>query len=129
MIKAYLCTILSMYEGEDLEVRFSVYEDDTPLFKEMILLDYKKPVISGQYSLIALLKRLYEYRSMEVVVYVNDPALSEFVRGVNRTKNKDMLRMARKTKELLDEFNYISVVDVSGNKKMLPIWKKEIEEI
>ena len=39
MIKAYLTAIPTLYEGEDVQIRYSVYEDDNNLFKEVVLLE------------------------------------------------------------------------------------------
>lgn len=127
MIKAYLTVIPSMYEGEDIEVRYSVYEDDTRLFREAILLDYRKPVVAGQFSLITLLKRLAEFKSKEVQIIINDPALEEFVRGVNKTRNSDMLKMARETRKHIDRYQYLIIKDISKEKQNLAKWKEEVE--
>ncbi len=127
MIKAYLTVIPSMYEGEDVEVRYSVYKDDENLFKEIVLLDYRKPTVAGQFSLLTLLKRLAEFKTEEVQIIINDASLEEFIRGVNRTRNSDMLKMARETKKHIERYQYLSIKDVSNDKLKLAKWKEEVE--
>lgn len=127
MIKAYLTAIPSMYEGEDIEVRYSVYEEDQKLFSEMVLLDYRKPAVVGQFSLITLLKRLAEFKTQEVQILINDAGLEEFIRGVNKTRNSDMLKMARETRKHLDRYQYLVIKDVSKDPVKLAKWKEEVE--
>lgn len=127
MIKAYLTAIPTLYEGEDVQIRYSVYEDDSNLFKELVMLEYRKPSVVGQFSLITLLKRLAAYKKNEVVIYINDGALMEFINGTNRTRNADMLKMARETRKHLDRYENLKVIDVSNDKKLLLKWKEEVE--
>lgn len=127
MIKAYLTAIPTLYEGEDVQIRYSVYEDDNNLFKEVVMLEYRKPSVVGQFSLITLLKRLAAYKKNEVVIFINDGALMEFINGTNRTRNADMLKMARETRKHLDRYENLKVTDVSNDKKQLLKWKEEVE--
>lgn len=127
MIQAYLTAIPTLYEGEEIQIRYSVYENDDSLFKETVMLDYRKPAVVGQFSLITLLKRLANYKKEEVVLFINDGALLEFINGTNRTRNSDMLKMARETKKHLDRFENLKVIDVSNDKKQLLKWKEEVE--
>lgn len=41
MIKAYLAAFPMLYEGEDIEVRYSLFQDDIPIKKESIYLGYE----------------------------------------------------------------------------------------
>lgn len=45
MIKAYLAAFPMLYEGEDIEVRYSLFQDDIPIKKESIYLEYMKPLL------------------------------------------------------------------------------------
>lgn len=124
MIKAYLLGISSQYEGEDIEVRYRIYEDQELLCKESIIMEYKKPAIVGQVALITLLKELEKYRDEEIVIIVNDTALCEVIRGTSTTKNKDVLKMATETREELLKFGNSVIKDVSVDRVELAKWKE-----
>ena len=127
MIKAYLAAIPTLYEGEDIEFRYSVYEDDVVLFKESVSLGYRKPAVVGQFSIITLLKRLAEYKKEEVIILINDGSLHEFINGTSGTRNIDMLKMARETRKHIDRYENLKIIDVSNNKSKRLEWKKEVE--
>ena len=127
MIKAYLAAIPTLYEGEDIEFRYSVYENDAVLFKESVSLGYRKPAVVGQFSIITLLKRLAEYKKEEVVILINDGSLHEFINGTSGTRNIDMLKMARETRKHIDRYENLKIVDVSNRKSKRLEWKKEVE--
>lgn len=127
MIKAYLAAIPTLYEGEDIEFRYSVYEDDSVLFKESVSLEYRKPTVVGQFSIITLLKRLAQYKKEKVVILINDGSLHEFINGTSGTRNIDMLKMARETRKHMDRYENLEIVDVSNNKTKRLEWKTEVE--
>jgi len=127
MIKAYLTVIPTLYEGEDIQIRYSVYEDETNLFQEMVMLEYRKPAVAGQFSVITLLKRLAEFKKEEVLVYINDASLDEFLKGTSRTRNVDMLKMARETRKHMDRYEHLQIVNVSNDKQMLAKWREKVE--
>lgn len=116
MIKAYLAGISSQFEGEDIEVRYRIYEDDQLLCKESVLMEYKKPAIVGQVALLTLLKELERYIDQEIVIIMNDPALYEVMRGTSTTQNKDVLKMAKGTKEEVMKFRNLVIKDVGGDR-------------
>lgn len=127
MIKAYLAAILSQYEGEDIEVRFSIYEDQELLSKEVVLLDYRKPAIVGQVALHTLLKELKKYQGKEIMIIINDAALNEVIRGTSTTTNKDVRNMARETRKELLEFENLVIKDVSGDYVEIEKWSKVLQ--
>lgn len=127
MIKAYLVGISSLYEGEDIEVRYSIYEDQELLSKQSIMMGYMKPAIVGQVALRTVLKELEKYRGKEIVIIVNDPALNEIIRGTSTTKNKDVLQMARETKEELVKFGNTVIKDVSVDRVELAKWSEVLQ--
>ncbi|MDR5660003.1 hypothetical protein RH915_10930 [Serpentinicella sp. ANB-PHB4] len=125
MISAFLEAVSTNYEGEDIEINYSIYDNDELVSKKTLLKDYKKPAIVGQFALIILLKELasYEKEGSEIKIFINDPALNELVRGTSGTKNKDVLKMARKVKEALDKFeNPIIIKDVSIDSVEIAKW-------
>lgn len=127
MIKAYSVGISSLYEGEDIEVRYSIYEDQELLRKQSVVMEYMKPAIVGQVALRTVLKELEKYKDEEVVIIVNDPALNELLRGTSTTKNKDVLSMARDTKEELTNFENVVVKDVSVDRVELAKWNEVLQ--
>ena len=127
MIKAYLAGISSLYEGEDIEIRFCIYEDQELLCKDSVIMEYKKPAIVGQVALITLLKELEKYMAKEIVIMVNDAALYEFIRGTSTTKNKDVLKMARETRKELIKFGNVAIKDVSVDHVELAKWNEVLQ--
>jgi hypothetical protein len=126
MIKAYLTGIASLYEGENIEVRYTIYEDENLLSKDSIVMEYEKPAIVGQIALITLLRKLKKYMSKEIVVIINDAALYELVRGTSTTKNNDVLKMAIETRKELSVFPNLVIKDVSNDKAELVKWKEAV---
>ena len=124
MIKAYLASFSSQYEGEDIEVRYRIFEDEELICKETIMMDYKKPAIVAQVALITLLKKLAQYMSKEIVIIINDGALSEIIRETSTTRNEDILKMAKKTRRELAKFNNCLLKDVSGDRVELAKWNE-----
>ena len=94
MIKAYLAGISTTYEGEDIQVQYCVLRDETLIFKKSLMLDYRKPAVVGQVALQTLLNELKDHAAEEIIVYVNDSALIEIIKGTTTTQNRDVLKMA-----------------------------------
>lgn len=126
MITAYLTAIPSNYEGEDIEIRYGIYEEQVLLHKDSVLLAYKKPAIVGQVALLTLLKKLDAYHGKEITILIHDPALYEFVRGTSTTKNKDVLKMGRETRKELNKHENVTVKDVHGDRALLEKWKEAL---
>lgn len=124
MITAYLVGISEGYEGEDIEIRYSIFRDQL-ISKNTIWDNYKKPAVVGLAALVKLLKVLEEYKDEEINIIVNNPALYEIIRGTSTTKNKDVLKMAGIAKGKLKEFNNnVTITDVSNNKQDLAKWNE-----
>lgn len=126
MIRAYLAGVASLYEGENIEVRYSIYEDEELLGKESILIEYKKPAVVGQIALTTLLKNLKKYMDKEIVIITNDAALYEIVRGTSTTKNNDVLRMAVQTRNEFAKFQNAVIKDISNDQAEVMKWKEEL---
>lgn len=126
MIKAYLAGLPSLYEGENIEVRYSIYEDEELLSKESVLIEYKKPAVVGQIALTMLLKNLKKYMDEEIVIITNDSTLFEIVRGTSTTKNNDVLRMAVQTRNEFAKFQNAVIKDISKDPAELVKWKEEL---
>ena len=126
MINAYLTAISSIYEGEDIEIRYCIYEEQALLHKDTVIMEYKKPAIVGQVALLTLLKKLEEYPKTETTIIINDPALYEFVRGTSTTKNMDVLKMGRETRKQLNKHENVTVKDVQGDRTLLAKWNEAL---
>jgi hypothetical protein len=126
VITAYLTVISSILEGEDLEVRYSIYEDQNFLRKDTVVLDYQKPAVAGHVALLKMLKILDDYPDQKITVYINDPALNEFIKGTSTTKNKDVLKIGRETRKELNKHSNITVKDIHDDRTLLTRWNEEL---
>lgn len=128
MIKVYLAGIASLYEGEDIEIQYSIYDDLELICKKSVSMDYVKPAIVGQVAMRTVLNKLKKYISKEVVVVVNDTALYESIRGTLKTKNIDVLKMARETRKKLAGFENFTIENVSGNYVKTEKWMQALKD-
>lgn len=126
MVKAYLAGISSLYEGEDIEVRFTVYEDQALISKDSIMLGYEKPALVGEVAMLTLLKELEKYKNKEITILVNDGALCECIRGTTTTRNRDVLNKAKEIRKELTAFEKLEIKDVSVNHVDLKRWNEEL---
>jgi hypothetical protein len=117
----------SLYEGEDIEIRYGIYKEEEVIEKDSIILEYQKPAIVGQVALGTLLKRLQRYKDQEIVIYVNDAALYELIRGTSNPKNKEVLELAKETKKQLDKFQNLIITDVSKDRAELMKWNTVLQ--
>lgn len=128
MIKAYFVGIGTEYEGEDIEIRYSIYKNDELVCKKTIFERYVKPAVVNQLALAALLRELKEYKDEEITVIMNDPALDEFLRGVSQTKNQDVRKMLKVTKERISKIDSpITFKDISKNREEIEKWDRELK--
>lgn len=123
MITIYLVGISSHYEGEDIEIRYRIFDGDELVNKGSMYREYKKPAVIGLYSLITLLKEVKEYRDKEVTIVVNDRLLQELIEGKTKAKKEDIIKLLNIAKGKIQEFNKPFVIkDVSGDKLGLAKW-------
>src|SRR5690554_4521420 len=122
MIKAYFVGISTDYEGEDIEVRYSIYKDDELLCKKIVFEEYVKPALVNQAALVSLLRELKDHSHEDITIIMNDPALNELLRGVSQTNNKDVIKMTKYTRGQINKFDSITVEDVSQDKDELDKW-------
>lgn len=122
MIKAYLAWIANGYEGEDVEVRYSIYIDEETFKKESIFIDYKKPALAGQFAIMILLDELKDYMDEDITIIINDGALHEIIRGTSTSKNREFQNMGKTTREAIEKFKSIEVENVSGNHIEISKW-------
>jgi C4-type Zn-finger protein len=116
MITAYLVGIPAYYEGEDIEIRYSIYRDEELICKKSIYQDYIKPAAVGIKAYIALLEEFQQIDGDEFTVIINDPALNELIRGTSTTKNGAVLKALSQMKRKVDRLNKkLTVIDVSNH--------------
>lgn len=125
MIKAYMAAFSTLYEGEDIEVRYSLSQDDQVIKEESVYLEYMKPAVVGVNALLMLLRKLEAYKQETVVITINDGALNEIIRGTNTTQNGEVLKLAGKIKKELSKFQRVSFVNVTNKDRAeLAEWKE-----
>lgn len=128
MITAYLVGIPAYYEGEDIEIRYTVYKDEELICKKSIYEDYIKPAVVGIKAYIALLEEFQKIDGDEFTVIINDPALNELIRGTSTTKNGAVLKASSQMKRKVDKFNKkITVIDVSNRYEDIIKWDEELK--
>lgn len=128
MIKVYLAAFPMLYEGEDIEVLYRVFQDDILVKKDEFYLEYVKPAVVGLHAVLAVLSKLEEYKEEVITLIINDSALNEIIKGSSNTKNGDVLKMASKLKKQMTKFRNLSFVNVTKDKTALTKWKEIIED-
>lgn len=128
MIKVYVTGIPSMYEGEDIELRYSIFENEDVIAKEVVVAHYKKPAMVGAMAVLKALKSLNKYVNSEVLLLINDAFLSELIRGTNKSKNMDVQRIIWDIQSELNKFGSLTVKDVSTDFKTLQVWNEALRD-
>lgn len=127
MIKAYLATIPTYYEGEDIQVRYSITQDENILKKEFIYLDYVKPVVTGLMGMITLVENLKEYKMEEIEIIIYDAALYELINGTSTTRNGEVLKIASKARRMIKPFKNLKIIDISNNHLLITHWDSKLK--
>lgn len=124
MIKAYLASISTQFEGEEVEARYRIFDDEELLLKKSLMLDYIKPALVGHATLDTLIKELEKYSDQEIKIFINDGALFETVNGTSASKNRELLKMAQDTRKEIDKFHDLEIINVNGNHEQVEEWNK-----
>lgn len=115
MIKAYLTCITTLFEGEDIEIRYSIFKDEELIKKESYFKGYEKPALCQLVAMEELLKELKDYSEETIVVVVNDGALLEMLEGRSRVKNLEEQNLGRKIRKILEDFPGLRIENVTGD--------------
>ncbi len=115
MIKAYLTWITTLYEGEDIEIRYSIFKDDELIKEESFFEDYTKPAFCGLLATKRLLSDLKDYRTNDIKIIINDGSLFDLLEGKSQTPDFEVQSLARKVRKELDKFNHVQIKNTSGN--------------
>lgn len=124
MIKAYVSGITSPYEGEDIEIRYAIFEDETLIEKEFLFANYRKPGAVGAVALLKLLKALAKYKQKDITIVINEPALYEFIQGTGNTKNVEIQKLVSDIRNELNKFEHVVLREVSQRFKELEVWNE-----
>lgn len=123
MIKAYLTCISTLYEGEDIEIRYSIFKDEELIQKDSFFKKYTKPALCGLVAVQELLKELKQYiEEKEIIIVINDGALYEMLNGTSRTKKQEVQSLGKKVRKILEEFNNITIENISGDHLKVQEW-------
>jgi hypothetical protein len=125
MIRAYMVGISNYYEGEDIEVRYVIFDGQELVCRKSLFKEYKKPLVVNHVALLTVLPELKKYRGKEIVVVINDASLDEQIRGISQTKKTDVLKMAGRVQKELDKFgDSIRIENVSKDSKKVKEWNE-----
>ncbi len=128
MIKAYVVGISTNQEGEEIEIRYSIFKDGENLAQVKKYQEYKKPFLVTHFAILALLKDLKKYPKEETEIIIFDPSLFEQLRGTSTSKNREALKLSAKIKEELEKFDYpVKIHDVTGKGQEKLEWNKVLE--
>ncbi len=125
MINAYMVGITVFHEGENIEIRYAIYEEDALVEKKSVYQSYRKPLLVSQVALVTVLKELEKYKDQAVTLYINDEALQEQIRGTSTTKNREVIKMADISRSKIRKFGETLVIkNVSQDKVELQKWNE-----
>lgn len=124
MIKAYVTCISTLYEGEDIEIRYSIFKDEELLEKKSFFAKWEKPALCGLIAVEKLLKDLEEYKEEEIVVVINDGATFDILNGTSMTKKQEVQTLGKKVRKIVDDFDSLYFENVSGDHLAVQEWSK-----
>lgn len=104
MITAYVVGITVFHEGENIEIRYAIYDEDKLIDKKSVFQSYRKPLLVSQTALITVLKELEKYRGQEITIVINDEALNEQIRGTSTTRNKEVIKISTLSQAKIRKF-------------------------
>jgi|GEM_PF-1001924 hypothetical protein len=131
MKKVYLSATPAYHEEEDMIFKYAIYDENDQFVQgDVIYHDYRKPAVTGLYSVIELLKVLKAFRAEEIEIVVNDGALIEQIQGTTDTKNKDVIKVASFTRNKFNAFSSkIHIKSVAGQYEQTKIWEEKLSHI
>lgn len=125
MIKIYVLATPAYHEDEEMVFKFAVYKNEKFLKSKTIYHEYRKPVLTGLYSILILLKEFPEFRKDDVQVIVHEGAMIEQLKGTTTTKNGNILKVAELVQKHLGKYsNKIEIVSVAGNHQEKLEWER-----
>lgn len=126
MIKVYVVGIESLYEGEDIEIRYSIYEDGELLEEKSFYADYKKPILVTQLAIQSALKGLKDYKDEEIEMIINDGSTYALLEETSRPKNQEAIDLARRTRKKLSDYHNLTLINISADYKLIEEWDEKL---
>ncbi len=128
MITVYVVGIAAYHESEDIEIRYSIYDQEELLCQKKIVKEYEKPVVVSLIAFMTVLDELENYTHHEINIVVNDAALQEQIKGTSTSKNQDVQRMASKARKKIKKFvNPIHIKDISNDRVEIAKWNSILQ--
>lgn len=128
MKRMYVEGMPSYHEMDEMMFKYALYEDEELLETKTVYHDYRKPALTGLYSIILLMKEFPGLKSQELEVVVNDGALREQIKGTSTTKNRDIIKVAELCRKHLDKFGgKIKIHSVAGNHEGKLDWESRLD--
>lgn len=128
MITAYLIGISTYQENEDIEIRYSIYNEDKLICRENKWTEYKKAPLVTHTAIDVLLKELEQYEDENITIVINDGAVFEQLNGTSGIKKQDIRKVAKKLREKIESFGgRITIKNVSTDTKARNEWNDKIE--
>ena len=124
MIKAYLVGISTQYEGEQIEIRYRIFDGEELIVKKSLMINYVKPTLVGHASMDILLKELENSMDKKIEIFIDDGALYETINGTSGTKNSELLKRAKHTRDEIKKFADLEIINVTGDYEMRQEWNK-----
>lgn len=122
MIKAYLTWISTHYEGEDIEIRYSIFNDEDLVEKKSFFAKYTKPALCGLVATEKLLEDLEDYIEEEITIVIHDGSLFEILNGTSGTNKEEVQVFGRKVRKQLEKFDDIQIENITGNHLEVKEW-------
>lgn len=116
------------HEADEMQFKYAIYDGEKLVDSLELYNDYKKPVLTGLYSIILLLKEVKQYRKEGIEIVVNDGALIEQINQTTTTRNRDVLKVADLCRKHLEKFgDNVTITSVAGNHEAKVNWEKKLD--
>lgn len=122
MVKAYLTWISTFYEGEDIEIRYSIFKDQDLIREKSFFANYTKPALCGLVATERLLRDLEKHLEEEIVIVINDGSLFALLENTSGTNKAGVQSLARRVRKKLETFHNIQIENVTGDHLAIQEW-------
>lgn len=128
MIKAYLTATPSFFEGEDIEVIYSIYREGELLTEQKFYKNFQKPAVVEHFSLIEVLKELKKLDDKEAEIFFNNPSLMEQLNGTSTLKDNGAKKMIMRINDRIKKLDmHIYFTDISQNQEGMKEWNEKLD--
>jgi len=130
MISIYLESVPGFIEGEDVLVKYAIYNEDDSLIKsKKFYIDSVIPLISDHAAMLATFKQLKVYSDQdEIVFFINNASLFAQLNGHSTIQRPEAILYCDKLLLEVEKFKpLISVEDVSSEYHAVQEWKKALD--